>query len=88
MVETIPTLTKGSDMNTNTNTNNVLAVLDSAYIAGLSPLNDRVQKARAVVVELIALRDQVAKMNPDAGEIEAGMLAQLVSDARRIGGDA
>lgn len=31
----------------------VLALLDSAYIGGLSPLNERVRVARATVAELI-----------------------------------
>lgn len=34
--------------------------------------------------ELLELANRVASLNPDAGEIGPGMLAQLVSDARRI----
>jgi 4-hydroxy-L-threonine phosphate dehydrogenase PdxA len=33
---------------------------------------------------LEALSRKVAGLNPDAGEIGAGMLAQLVSEARRL----
>lgn len=33
---------------------------------------------------LLKLAQQVARLNPDAGEIGAGMLASLVADARRI----
>lgn len=34
--------------------------------------------------ELLELANRVASLNPDVGEIGPGMLAQLVSDARRI----
>lgn len=33
---------------------------------------------------LIKLIDRLAALNPDAGEIGAGMLAGLVADARRV----
>lgn len=35
------------------------------------------------VLELVHLAERVARLNPDAGEIGAGMLASLVADARR-----
>lgn len=35
----------------------------------------------------IALIKRIARLNPDAGEIGAGMLRQLVVDARSIVGD-
>lgn len=42
--------------------------------------------ARDAVADLVALRDRVAGLNPDAGEVGPGMLRQLVDEARRIGG--
>ena len=47
--------------------------LADAYLAGMK------DSARLV--------DRVARLNPAAGEIGAGMLASLVEDARAIGGD-
>ena len=47
--------------------------LADAYLAGTK------DSARLV--------DRVARLNPAAGEIGAGMLASLVEDARAIGGD-
>lgn len=36
------------------------------------------------ILQLARLVQRVANLNPDAGEIGAGMLASLVSDAREI----
>lgn len=36
--------------------------------------------------KLMALLDKLANLNPNAGEIGAGMLASLVDDARKIVG--
>lgn len=42
------------------------------------------QDARDDIMELHRLALRVANLNPDAGEIGAGMLADLVATARRI----
>jgi len=42
------------------------------------------QDARADIMALHSLAQRVAALNPDAGEIGAGMLADLVATARRI----
>ena len=36
------------------------------------------------IIELQALAERVARLNRDAGEIGAGMLASLVDEARRL----
>lgn len=61
-------------------------------VLGLDPLATRKSDGpdfRGLVVWKIreALVDRVARLNPAAGEIGAGMLASLVEDARKIGGD-
>lgn len=40
--------------------------------------------ARYDIIELAAFIERVARLNRDAGEIGAGMLASLVDDARRL----
>lgn len=40
--------------------------------------------ARADILELAAFAERVARLNRDAGEIGAGMLATLVDEARRL----
>lgn len=42
------------------------------------------RSGEAATPHLIALAKRVARLNPDAGEIGPGMLASLVTDARRI----
>lgn len=44
----------------------------------------RVQEQPAVAIDLLALAEQVAALNPAAGEIGAGKLAQLVATARQV----
>lgn len=44
----------------------------------------RVQEDPTLAVDLLALAKQVARLNPDAGEIGPGMLVQLVTTARRL----
>ncbi len=43
----------------------------------------RVQESPDIAIPLLRLAQQVAKLNPDAGQIGPGMLASLVTDARR-----
>lgn len=43
-----------------------------------------IQDARDDIMELHRLTLRVANLNPDAGDIGAGMLADLVATARRI----
>lgn len=45
------------------------------------------QAAKSDIIELYALVERVARLNPDAGEIGPGMLASLVEQACRITGE-
>ncbi len=47
-------------------------------------LIDDLQHARGVLMQQNALIERIERLNPDAGEIGAGMLASLVADAKRI----
>ena len=51
----------------------------AAEVAALKALRDELARAAS---DFTLLADRVARLNPDAGEIGAGMLAQLVADAR------
>lgn len=51
----------------------------STEVAALKALRDELARAAS---DFTLLADRVARLNPDAGEIGAGMLAQLVADAR------
>lgn len=50
-----------------------------AEVAALKAQRDELARAAS---DFTLLADRVARLNPDAGEIGAGMLAQLVADAR------
>lgn len=47
----------------------------------------RVQESPDIAIPLVRLAERVAKLNPDAGVIGPGMLASLISDARRAIGN-
>jgi hypothetical protein len=47
----------------------------------------RVQESPDIAIPLVRLAERVAKLNPDAGVIDPGMLASLVADARRAIGN-
>ena len=47
----------------------------------------RVQESPDIAIPLVRLAERVAKLNPGAGQIGAGMLASLVADARQAIGN-
>lgn len=55
-----------------------------AFTLSPAALMYALQDARADIMALHSLAQRVANLNPDAGEIGAGMLADLVATARRI----
>ena len=66
----------------------LIAGPDSGYLAELRDLGRGQCEANARLIakapELHALAMRIARLNRDAGEIGAGMLASLVDEARRL----
>ena len=55
-----------------------------AYRQSLPAIQFAFEDAKADILELFALADRVARLNPDAGEIGPGVLASLVEQARNL----
>ena len=61
--------------------------VDPLQFPNITTLAESYDQLRYHAIQLERLAVRVARLNRDAGEIGAGMLAQLVDEARRVLGD-